>query len=414
MHISDLRKKLQAKYPIILIDQIIEFPEDNRLAAIKNVTLNESFFQNSNLEEIFLPEGFILEAIAQTSQILISKKINNPATSIFFDSVKSIKFHKRVFPGEQLRIEVEINKITEKLVTVNTTTLKNGQLVSEGIITFKLTEEPSRPQIHPTAEVHSSALIGKDVIIGPYCVIGENVIIGARTILDAHTMVEKWTQIGEDCHIHFGSVIGSGPQDKKYQGEKGFVKIGNRTIIREYGTINRPTGENEVTQIGDDCLILTNVHVGHNCKIGNGVVITNLTHVAGHIEIEDKAIIGGMVGMHQNVRIGKGSMVGGYSKILQDVPPFMLCEGTPAIIRATNSIGLKRSGASMTAIKEMKQIHKIFFRSNLNTSQAIEEIDKAGITTSAEAKYFMNFIKTKSKRGLTKLGDTPDQEKPEE
>lgn len=407
---NDLQKSINYQFPLMLIDKIIDLQEENCLVAIKNVTANESFFQNSLLIDYYLPEGFIIEAIKQTAHILLTKTINNLAVRIFFDTIEKISFYRSVQAGDQLRIEIELLKITDRKANIMVKALVEGKVVVEGSLIFQLTEPPSRPQIHPTASVHPSAVLGKDAIIGPYSIVGENVIIGARTILEAHTMVEKWAQIGDDCHIHFGSVIGSPPQDKKYHGEKGLVKIGNRTTIREYTTVNRPTGD-DITEVGSDCLFLTNVHIGHNCKIGNGVVITNLTHISGHIEIGDGAIIGGMVGMHQFVRIGKGSMVGGYSKVSQDLPPFMLCEGNPVSIRTPNVIGLRRSGASRDALHELKQIYKIFFRSNLNTNQALTEIENQQIAKTPEAKYFIDFIKAKSKRGITKLAcDTENEE----
>ncbi|MFA5878918.1 MAG: acyl-ACP--UDP-N-acetylglucosamine O-acyltransferase [Candidatus Margulisiibacteriota bacterium] len=399
---NDLKRTINYQFPLVLIDKIIDVQEENRLVAIKNVTVNEIFFQNSLLTDYYLPEGFIIESIKQTAHILINKCINNMAVRIFFDAIEKINFYKTVYAGDQLRIEIELLKLSDQKVKIEAKALVDGQLILEGNFRFILTEPPSRPQIHPTASVHHSAILGKDAVIGPYSIVGENVIIGPRTILEAHTMVEKWTQIGEDCHIHFGSVIGSQPQDKKYQGEKGLVKIGDRTVIREYTTVNRPTGD-DTTLVGSDCLFLTNVHIGHNCKIGNGVVITNLTHISGHIEIQDQVIIGGMVGMHQFVRIGKGCMVGGYSKISQDLPPFMLCEGNPVSVRTPNVIGLRRSGASRESLAELKQIYKTFYRSNLNIKQALTEIENQKLNKTEEARYFVDFIKSKSKRGITRL-----------
>ncbi|NQY74749.1 MAG: acyl-ACP--UDP-N-acetylglucosamine O-acyltransferase [Candidatus Margulisbacteria bacterium] len=266
---------------------------------------------------------------------------------------------------------------------------------------FTLTEVPSKPNIHPTASVHPSAILGKDVSIGPYSIVGKNVIIGDRTKLEAHVLIEKWTQIGDDCHIHFGAVIGSPPQDTKYEGEKSWVVMGDRNVIREYVTINRSTGKNNITKIGSDCLFLTNVHIAHNCELGDHVIIANATALGGHTIIEDYATIGGITGIHQFVRIGKGSMVGGFTGVYQDIPPFMLCEGNPAYVRGINAIGLKRLGMSVKQVSLMKKAFKLLYRTDLNTTQAVKEI-KDFEHELPELEQLVSFLKADTIRGITK------------
>ncbi len=196
-------------------------------------------------------------------------------------------------------------------------------------------------------------------------------------------------------------MIGSAPQDVKYGGEQTWVIIGDRNEIREYVTINRSTGKGTTTEIGSDNLLLTNVHVAHNCKIGNRVIIANMTNLGGHTEIEDRVTIGGMTGIHQFVRIGQGAMVGAYTRLPQDVPPFMLCEGNPALIRGINLIGLKRNGAPKLAVEEIKTVFRMLYRSDKNTSQAIDAILKEHLK-SEEANHLVRFLQVESKRGLTK------------
>jgi UDP-N-acetylglucosamine acyltransferase len=287
--------------------------------------------------------------------------------------------------------------------------LVNGELVCEGEFTFTLSLRPTRPQIHRTASVHASAILGKDVVIGPNVIIGENVVIGDNTIIEGHVMIEKWTQLGSQCHVHFGSVIGSGPQDVKYAGERSFVKIGDRNIIREYVTINRATGREAATVVGSDNLFLTNVHLAHNCHVGNHVTIANMTNIAGHSIIEDRVLIGGMTGVHQFVRIGEGAMVGAYTRLPQDVPPFMLCEGNPALIRTLNLIGLKRRGVSRVAIQEIRRIFKHYYRMEKNASQALHDIEAEGVTSS-EAQRLLQFLKLDSPRGIIKKASKADED----
>ena len=149
--------------------------------------------------------------------------------------------------------------------------------------------------IHPTAIVHPNANVDRGVEIGPYCIVGENVAIGRGSVLQSHVVVNGWTTIGEDCQIFPFATIGAASQDKKSQGERAYTRLGKRNIVREYVSIQRATGKDEVTQVGDDCLLLAYVHIAHNCIIGNGVTMSNVVQVAGHCTVEDNAIIGGMV-----------------------------------------------------------------------------------------------------------------------
>jgi UDP-N-acetylglucosamine acyltransferase len=177
--------------------------------------------------------------------------------------------------------------------------------------------------------------------------------------------------------------------------------IGDRNEIREYVTINRATGKDQTTKIGNDNILLTNVHLAHNCQLGNNITIVNMANVAGHTTIGDRAIIGGMTGIHQFCRIGEGAMVGAYTRLPQDVPPFMLCEGNPAIIRGLNVVGLRRNGATRTDMSELKAVYKALYRSEMNTSQAMEHI-AAMNPESDMAKHLINFIQADSHRGITK------------
>ncbi len=254
--------------------------------------------------------------------------------------------------------------------------------------------------IHPTAIVHPNARIGSGVEIGPYCVVGENVEIGDGTILQAHVVINGWTEIGSGCTIYPFATIGAASQDRKYKGERAFTRIGDRTVLREYVSIQRATGENEITAVGDDCLLLAYVHVAHNCVIGNGVTMSNLAQVAGHVEIGDCALLGGMAGVHQFTRVGRYAMVGGMSKINKDLPPFFLVEGNPAKPYGLNSVGLRRAGFSADERNEIKRFYKLLYDPKMNVSRAIVAM-KQSVTTAC-GREVIAFLEAPSQRGILK------------
>jgi UDP-N-acetylglucosamine acyltransferase len=254
--------------------------------------------------------------------------------------------------------------------------------------------------IHPTAIVHPSAMIEEDVEIGPYCIVGENVSIRAGTVLQAHVVVNGWTQIGSECVVYPFATIGAASQDRKYAGERAMTRIGNRTVLREYVSIQRATGEDQVTAVGDDCLLLAYVHIAHNCILGNGVTMSNLAQLAGHVEIGDFALLGGMAGVHQFTRIGRYAMVGGMSKINKDVPPFFLVEGNPARPYGLNSVGLRRAGFSPEERTEIKQFYKVLYDPKMNVSRAVE-VMKESVTTQ-RGREVIAFLEAPSQRGILK------------
>ena len=408
MDISEIQGLLPQRYPFLMVDRVIAKVDHQRIVGIKNVTINEPYFQGHLPNNPIMPGSLILEGMAQISALLYLDDPEFYGRFSSFETLDDVQFHRQVIPGDQLRYEMETISHKDDRITMNGVALVDGKVVCEGKFKFLLAKKPSRPQIHPTASVHASAILGKDVVVGAYTIIGENVTIGDRTVLESNIMVEKWTKIGDDCHISFGAVIGSGPQDISYKGEKSWVVIGNRTIIREYVTINRATGKDTVTEVGDDCLLLTNVHIAHNCKLGNRVIIANMTNLAGYTQVEDFVTIGGMTGIHQFCRIGEGAMVGAYTRLPQDVPPFTLCEGNPAEVHALNLVGLRRRGVKREAISELKEIFKVYYRSGKNTKQAFEVLDGMSFD-SEQAKHMLDFLSAESKRGITKKSVSSDK-----
>ncbi|MGD0969551.1 MAG: acyl-ACP--UDP-N-acetylglucosamine O-acyltransferase [Candidatus Aquilonibacter sp.] len=254
--------------------------------------------------------------------------------------------------------------------------------------------------IHSTAIVHPSANIARGVDIGPYCLVGENVSIGKGTVLQGHVVVNGWTSIGEQCEIYPFATIGAASQDRKYAGERAYTKIGNRTVLREYVSVQRATGEDQVTAVGDDCLLLAYTHIAHNCILGNHVTMSNLAQLAGHVEVADFVTIGGQAGVHQFTRIGRYAMVGGASKITKDVPPFFLIEGNPAEPYGLNSVGLRRAGFSLEERNEIKKFYKILYNPKLNVSQAVEEMKAEA--SSEPGRELVAFLEAPSQRGILK------------
>lgn len=247
-------------------------------------------------------------------------------------------------------------------------------------------------QIHSTAIIDSSAQIGEGVTIGAYSIVGRNVRIGDGTRIDAHVTIEENTSIGPNCTVLTGAVLGGAPQDYKYHGEETFLNIGANNIIREYVTIHRASGEGEATIIGDNNMLMAYCHIGHNCVLGSGITMANMVGISGHTLVEDKVVFGGIVGVHQKVRIGKLAMVGGFSKVVQDVPPFAMADGRPSRVCDLNVIGLRRNGVTAKVRSEIKQAYKLLYRSNLNVTQALEAIENE-IEPSEELQYLLDFIR---------------------
>ena len=255
--------------------------------------------------------------------------------------------------------------------------------------------------IHPTALVSPKAEIGSDVEIGPYTIIGDNVTIGSSAVIGPHVTIDPFVEIGPECHIFQFASIGALPQAIKFQGEETYVKIGRKTIVREFATINRGTGfGGGITEVGEENLLMAYTHIAHDCKTGRGVILANNATLAGHITIEDYVTIGGLTALHQFVRIGKHAYIGGKSAVVKDVPPFVIAAGDRAKLHGLNRVGLKRHGFSTNAIAMLKKTYRLIFRIGLTLNEAIERVS-AEVDQTPEVDYFIDFIKA-SERGMTR------------
>jgi len=237
------------------------------------------------------------------------------------------------------------------------------------------------------------------VEIGPYTIIGKDVTIGKGTKIHSTVLINGWTTIGEDNEIYKGAVIGEKPQDMKYKGEKSYVTIGNRNMFREYVTVHRAADEGGATIIGDDNLLMNYIHVAHNCVLGNQIIIANMVGLAGHVTIEDQAVFGGLCGIHQFARIGRMAMIAGYSKVLQDVPPFTLVEGQPARIMGLNIPGLRRRKVPLDSRNALKKAISIITSRKYKRKDALEVI-RNEVDVTPEVEHLLEFMSNPSKQGI--------------
>jgi UDP-N-acetylglucosamine acyltransferase len=260
----------------------------------------------------------------------------------------------------------------------------------------------TRPTIiHPTAVVSSEARIGYDCFVGPYSIIGDDVQLGDGVRLESHCVIDGRTSIGDETHVFPFVSIGLASQDLKYKGEPSETKIGKRNKIREFVTIHRGTaGGGMLTQVGDDCLIMAQAHIAHDCVVGDEVIMANAATLAGHVVLGDRANIGAYSGVHQFCRVGKEAYVGGYSVVVKDALPFALTVGNHARCYGLNITGMKRRSYPRETIDALHHAFHLLLSAKLNTTQAIERINEE-ITNSSEVTELVKFIQT-SDRGVTK------------
>jgi len=258
----------------------------------------------------------------------------------------------------------------------------------------------NKVSIHPTACVHPDAQLGDEVCIGAFALIGPQVSLADGVIIGSHCLLEGRTHVGSQTRIYSGAVVGSPPQDKKHRDDdEVFLQIGENNIIREYVTINPGTKDGGGrTVIGDNNLLMAYSHVAHDCQISNNCVIANAGTLGGHVIMEDFAIIGGLTAVHQFVRMGTFSIVGGCSKVVQDIPPYSMCDGHPARVYNVNSVGLKRAKITPEVIRTLRRAFKILFHSGLTKPNAIARVERE-CASGPELKRLLVFLKT-SHRGI--------------
>ena len=248
--------------------------------------------------------------------------------------------------------------------------------------------------IHPSALVSPQAQIGSNVEIGPFSIIEAGTMIGDRTRVEARVTIKQGTTLGTDNLVCEGTVLGGLPQANLTH-LPGRVSIGNHNIIREHSTVHRAMQAEGVTTLGDHCLLMVGAHVAHDCQVGNRVILTNGVMLGGHVHVGDRACLGGNAAVHQHCRIGRLAMVGGCTKVVQDLPPFVLTDGSPALIVGLNKVGLKRAGLSLEDILQLKAAYRLIYREGLNFQEmvsALETTFPVGIATEF-AEFFQTGIR---------------------
>jgi UDP-N-acetylglucosamine acyltransferase len=255
--------------------------------------------------------------------------------------------------------------------------------------------------VHPSAVVSPRAELGEGAHVGPFCTVGEEVRLGRGVRLESHCVVDGRTEIGDETHVYPFVSVGLASQDLKYRGEPAETRVGRRCRLREFVTVHRGTeGGGMLTFIGDDCLVMAQAHVAHDCRVEGGVIMANAATLAGHVTVEAGANIGAYSGVHQFCRVGREAYVGGYSVVVKDALPFALTVGNHAKCYGLNTVGMRRRGYPQETIDALHHAFRLLLSSKLNTTQAVARV-REEIKDSAEVEELVRFIES-SERGVVK------------
>lgn len=401
INIPQTLDRLCYRYPSMLVDAITEHEAGNRIVAVKNVTVNEEFFQGHFPGAPLMPGVLMLESLVQVAAILLlAREEASPNTRVYLRGVNDAKFRKQVVPGDRLRLEVVLGRRRASLARAQATAYLGDQVVAECQLLLGVL--PDRARIDPTAIVHPSAVIGSGTTIGPHAVIGPNVRVGQNCVVGASAVVDGWTTIGDGTEVFPFASIGLVPQDLKFRGERTELVIGARNIFREFVTINRGTaGGGGLTSIGDRNVFMAYVHVAHDCRVGSDTIFGPHATLGGHVSVEDFANISAGSAVHQFCRVGRHAFIGGYSVVTKDALPFARTVGSrPARIFGLNSVThLMRRGVQPDVIAKLKRSFRYLLQSKLNTSSALRQIERDRSLACAEVQYLIDFIRT-SQRGV--------------
>lgn len=400
INIPILLDRLCYRYPSMLVDAITEHEPGRRLVAVKNVTVNEEFFQGHFPGAPTLPGVLMLESLSQVAAILLLQRDGAPPdTRVYLRGVNDAKFRRQVVPGDRLRLEISLGRRRSSLARAQAVAYVGDQIVAEAELLLGLV--PDRTDIDPAAIVHPKAHVGAGTKIGPLAVIGANVRLGANCVVGASAVVDGWTDIGDGTEIFSFASIGLTPQDLKFKGEVTRLVIGRGNIFREFVTIHRGTrGGGGVTTIGDRNVFMAYVHVAHDCHVGNDTIFGNMATLGGHVTVEDFANVSAGSGVHQFCRVGRHAFIGGYSVVTKDALPFARTVGSrPARIFGANTIGLMRRGVPPDVIEKLKGSFRYLLQSKLNTTKAMQQIRRDDTLSCPEVEHLLDFIGT-SQRGV--------------
>jgi UDP-N-acetylglucosamine acyltransferase len=404
MNIVDALDRLCYRYPSPLVDAVTELDPGRRIVAVKNVTVNEDFFQGHFPGTPLMPGVLMIETFAQVATVLLT---NGGGAAdggrAYLRGVDKAKFRRQVVPGDRLRLEVVMGARRTNLARAHAVAYLSDDIVAEaelvmGLAGGRAARVSAAAKVHPTAIVHEGASIGAGTDVGPYVTIGRYVRIGRDCRIGASTVIDGWTEIGDGNEIFPMASVGLIPQDLKFGGEATRLAIGNRNVIREFVTIHCGTaGGGGLTRIGDHNLFMAYAHVAHDCQVGNETIFANGATLAGHVLVEDYATIGAFSGVHQFCRVGRHAFIGGYSVVTKDALPFAKTVGNRARIYGVNTIGLVRRKFSADAIAKLRRAYRHLLHSN--TSRALAQIERDPSLRCDEVQYVLDFIRT-STRGV--------------
>ena len=404
---ADGLDRLAHRFPSLLVDSVAEYEPGKRLVALKNVTVNEDFFQGHFPHKPLMPAVLMIEALTQAAALLL---LRGPSTDahpaaqdagslrVHLRGVNGAKFRKHVIPGDQLRLVVSPGRARGPLVKVAARAEVDGQTVMEAELLLALSVHA---QIDRNARVHPGALIGEGTSVGPFAVIGPHVRIGRHCRIGAASVIDGHTTVGDRTEVFPYASIGLAPQDLKYKGEATRLDIGAGNIFREFVTIHRGTaGGGGVTTIGDRNLFMNYVHVAHDCQVGSHTIFGPHATLGGHVVISDNVNVSAGSAVHQFCRVGAHAFIGGYSVITKDALPYVRTVGSrPARVFGLNLIGLKRRGFSDDTLKKLRTAYRYLTQSKLNTTQAVSKIASDPSLRCPEVDKLVDFIRT-AQRGV--------------
>ena len=406
--LSSVLDRLSYRYPAALVDAVLSHEPGTRMVAVKNVTVNEEFFQGHFPGTPLMPGVLLIESLAQVASLLL---LDGPRCShdrVTLRGVDNVKFRKQVVPGDRLELDVRVSARRGPIVRAAAIATSNGQVVAEAelVLVIETAETAHRggaswPEegIHPSAVIHPGAVIGEGTVVGPFATIGPHVTIGKHCRIGTSAILDGWTDIGDHTEIFPLASIGLAPQDLKFKGEPTRLTIGTHNVFREFVTIHRGTaGGGGITTIGDHNLFMAYAHVAHDCHVGNQTIFGNGATLGGHVTVEDYVTISAFSGVHQFCRLGKFAFIGGYTVVTRNALPYAKTVGNRARIYGLNTIGLERRGFSRELIGKLRRAYRHLIQHN--TSRAIELIEGDETLCAPEVTFLVDFIRNAGTRGV--------------
>ncbi len=403
INISDALERLCYRYPSPLVDAVTEHDPGRRVVAVKNVTVNEEFFQGHFPGAPLMPGVLMIETLAQVATILLTQTGTGGVASgrAYLRGVDKAKFRLPVVPGDRLRLEVTMGPRRSRLAKANVTAYIGDDVAAEAVLLMGLVPEEGAGDrtgvtVHESAVVHPGAVIGAGTVIGPHAVVGEHVRLGRDCRIGASSVIEGPTEIGHRNEIFPFVSIGLIPQDLKFHGEPTKLVIGDGNVFREFVTIHRGTaGGGGITEVGDHNVFMAYAHVAHDCHVGSHTIFGNAATLGGHVTVEDYATISAFSGVHQFCRVGRHAFIGGFSVITKDALPFAKTVGNRARIYGLNTIGMVRRKFSSDSIAKLRRAFRHLLHSN--TSRALAQIERDPSLKCDEVQYLVDFIRSSSR-----------------